>query len=1031
MFTLPPFGKPLQLLSDPGVAWLEVEERGQEVTLGEPARDAVDIPIPLRYGAHWIPGNIARDVLIRRVEPDSAHGVVGVTLYCTSSAVLDARTAWLRRAGYLTKRIGEPLNPDGLAAVLADIHALGVDAPDVGLHALATHLNAQALLVSGHNGDSVLAFQDAETEWLVTGDADKALIARMARAEDMYRTGHYATVLQIADVGGGMRLRSYAAVRLHNTKCLALQTLGRGDEADTCYARSLAGYKRLDERSEYVVALQGYASAQRARGNLGKAEALARLGIEQAVGPDAPLVRGRLHLVLADVALLRGDVAKSLIQTNQALTEFDVAHAPRWQANAMLGLAELYIDLGAKDEAYAALLGAANHLSARDSLARTARAMLLLSGIEHESSHTTSAELLAQASETIYRELGIPKAVDQARLARLNLELAQNRVGAVAQGLSERGSADGTKTPGWQLLSADFALKTDRLDVAAEQLVELADRQDLSLTDRVRLARLESDYWVKRSDPARARQILEDMAEHVLFLGSATRNPVLDYLVSRETHSLRRAAFELSLSTRRSDTDREQVNTLLRWFVPMASTSIGKGARDQKSSYDERFDRAIAQELLTSPVEEKSGADTSPERALLALMAQTRDGGVIHPNMGASEVLGELQRRLDADSVLVGYVEAEKLGALLWITRDHASVVPAASPDDLRKSAELLRHMLGSANTPVGEIRSAAQRLSQQLFANAPRQRSPPRRLYVLANDELGSIPLSLLEWPGGDGNFLETSIAEYVNLGQWQAGHGEGAGAPLHIFVASPNGSDAHSLPDLPAAAAESRQIQHLVTQRPVIGADKGRASPQAILAALSDPGAWVHIAAHGVASSKGIGFGGLWLDPLATANDVPRFLSWLDLLGLQVSADLVVIDACELGGDGGTQGDSLSFAMATSNAGAKEVVAALWPISDSSSALWVPAFYSALQAGAHVDIASATRTAQLALRASRAFRHPFFWAGIQTISRWPVAPNPSRGSSALRDAVLMRKNLQRMLRDRAMRVNLSRSTDRRGSGS
>jgi len=72
------------------------------------------------------------------------------------------------------------------------------------------------------------------------------------------------------------------------------------------------------------------------------------------------------------------------------------------------------------------------------------------------------------------------------------------------------------------------------------------------------------------------------------------------------------------------------------------------------------------------------------------------------------------------------------------------------------------------------------------------------------------------------------------------------------------------------------------------------------------------------------------------------------------------------------------LSFAGAVSAAGVDQVVAALWPLSDAATVRWVPAFYRALDDADLNSSAEALRQAQLELRASRHFRHPFYWASL-----------------------------------------------------
>lgn len=106
---------------------------------------------------------------------------------------------------------------------------------------------------------------------------------------------------------------------------------------------------------------------------------------------------------------------------------------------------------------------------------------------------------------------------------------------------------------------------------------------------------------------------------------------------------------------------------------------------------------------------------------------------------------------------------------------------------------------------------------------------------------------------------------------------------------------------------------------------------------------------------------------------------LSWLDVINTPLRAPLAVLNACQLAaGPSATSQSSLSFASAVSAAGVDHVVAAYWPISDSASATWIPAFYSAMRAQPAAHAMDALRSAQLALKDSRSFRHPYYWASL-----------------------------------------------------
>jgi len=205
-----------------------------------------------------------------------------------------------------------------------------------------------------------------------------------------------------------------------------------------------------------------------------------------------------------------------------------------------------------------------------------------------------------------------------------------------------------------------------------------------------------------------------------------------------------------------------------------------------------------------------------------------------------------------------------------------------------------------------------------------------------------------------------------------------------LHIATAAQ--SDSKTLSPLSNAEVEAALIRHALPAANYAIDEQRVTRRQDVLSSLAQPQSWLHLAAHGTAQPQRVGYAGVWLDP-AAPGDLPEFLSWIDVLENGARAGLVVLDACQLGEGGGAIDRHLSFADAMVRAGANHVVAAMWPVSDSAAAVWVPAFYIALDADAQHDPARAMRVAQTRLRESRAFAHPFYWASLQTISGLPMA--------------------------------------------
>ena len=86
-----------------------------------------------------------------------------------------------------------------------------------------------------------------------------------------------------------------------------------------------------------------------------------------------------------------------------------------------------------------------------------------------------------------------------------------------------------------------------------------------------------------------------------------------------------------------------------------------------------------------------------------------------------------------------------------------------------------------------------------------------------------------------------------------------------------------------------------------------------------------------------------------------------------------MVTLAACETGVGAVSPGDEvLGLTRGLLAAGCTAAVASLWPVSDRTTALLMPRFYSALRAGHGPS--EAMRQAMHDVR--EAFDHPYFWA-------------------------------------------------------
>ena len=120
-----------------------------------------------------------------------------------------------------------------------------------------------------------------------------------------------------------------------------------------------------------------------------------------------------------------------------------------------------------------------------------------------------------------------------------------------------------------------------------------------------------------------------------------------------------------------------------------------------------------------------------------------------------------------------------------------------------------------------------------------------------------------------------------------------------------------------------------------------------------------------------------------LRTAHDDNSFKLYArDIIRHSLRANLVTISACYSAGERSYSGEGLvGLSWAFLRAGAHNVVAALWDVSDASTAQLMDKFYDELNKGASAD--AALRTAKLSLLRGKEFHNAFYWAPFQLYAR------------------------------------------------
>ncbi len=283
--------------------------------------------------------------------------------------------------------------------------------------------------------------------------------------------------------------------------------------------------------------------------------------------------------------------------------------------------------------------------------------------------------------------------------------------------------------------------------------------------------------------------------------------------------------------------------------------------------------------------------------------------------------------------------------------------------------------------------RAAQQRLEQLgqvLFggvADVMRELSGQgfRHLCLWPHGPLWNLPLQLLMptkgSPLADG-WTVTTLPALTMLSDRQSASGSGL-----VIASSPSGGENYGLPAELDVAAQAQIIAASFPGARLLA--PAESTPQRIMSEARGA-RYLHLAAHGADYPAAPAFACLYFTP-ESGSDGRLFAHQVIRHGLQ-GIEVVTLSACESALGRADVSDNLrGLASSFLQAGARAVVAALWPVSAAASTAFFTAFYSALAQG-NTPLDS-FRTAQIDTRG----QYPGFkdWGGFTFIGAWKKGSN------------------------------------------
>ena len=375
----------------------------------------------------------------------------------------------------------------------------------------------------------------------------------------------------------------------------------------------------------------------------------------------------------------------------------------------------------------------------------------------------------------------------------------------------------------------------------------------------------------------------------------------------------------------------------------------------------------------------------------------------------------EIQRQLDAKTVVVEFLLGNSSGLAWWISRDRIITRRLPGTDQL---AAKISAVSNAFRTPasLASVAKLARELSTTLLAPLA-EFSAVSRLIVVADGPLHKLPFAAL--PSPISNFASPLIAdvEIINAASLtllrQASATKRGGGRVFV-IADP----VFSLQDprvpqstaaattepielgwrqfkrLPGTVLEAERISEVVGNDKMFLAQGFSANRELITSGQLQQYDVVHFATHGIADLDIPELSGLVLSAVSRSGErIPAFLRSLEISAIRWPADLVVLSGCETGFGPSVNGEGLlSLSRSFLDGGAGNVVASFWRVQDRATATLMGEFYRAYL-GQELSVGAALRQAQIEMRSRLETRHPYYWSG------WAVYTNtwPSHAQSEI----------------------------------
>jgi CHAT domain-containing protein len=336
--------------------------------------------------------------------------------------------------------------------------------------------------------------------------------------------------------------------------------------------------------------------------------------------------------------------------------------------------------------------------------------------------------------------------------------------------------------------------------------------------------------------------------------------------------------------------------------------------------------------------------------------------------------------------VLLFYWLGEKQSYLWAITPQKTTLVPLPPGADVEAMVQRYRTALKGPQD-VLESSEDGRALYRTLIVPAKSVLAKDAKVFIFPDGSLNNLNFETLVaadpqphfWID-DANVTNASSLRVLNAsftGKNSRRSATETKQPRRLLLIGDSVAPSKEYPELQRAGQQMANVaKHFPADQEQVY-QRAQATPSAYLTSSPENFSHIHFVAHGTASRLSPLDSAIVLSKGASENDSFKLYA-RDIVPHHLHADLVTISACYSAGERAYSGEGLvGLAWAFLRAGAHNVIAGLWEVTDASTEQMMDHFYAELEKGVSPDVA--LREAKLSLLHNSKYGNPYYWAPFQ----------------------------------------------------